>query len=114
MAAGTYNFTLEQGSTFSKIITYKDSLGQPVDLTDVSVARSQMRPTIASETVKNFVVAVHGDPLDGKISWTMGADVTATISTPSTWYYDLEIEYDDGTVKRLLQGTITLSLEVTR
>jgi len=33
MAAGKYSFTIEQGSTVDFEITYKDSNGNPVDLT---------------------------------------------------------------------------------
>ena len=33
MAAGRYSFTIEQGSTLSFELQYKDSNGDPIDLT---------------------------------------------------------------------------------
>jgi hypothetical protein len=112
--SGQYNITINQGATFKKTLIYKDALGAPVDLTNVVDARAQLRPTAASTTVVQFTVEVDEDPETGKLHWSMAADVTATIVAPFTQVYDLEIEYDDGTVKRLLQGTATISPEVTR
>lgn len=114
MAAGIYNFTIEQGSTFSKTITYKDVNGSPINLTNVAAVRSQMRPTIASGTSVSFTVTVDPVPATGIIHWSMSATSTAALTAPSTQYYDLEIEFNDGTVKRLLSGTVTVSPEVTR
>jgi hypothetical protein len=47
--ASEVNFTLDQGSTFSLSCTYKDSNGNPVNLTGYS-ARSQARETIEAST----------------------------------------------------------------
>ena len=49
MAAGHYNFTLEQGATLKKQFTYKDSAGNPVNLNSYS-ARMQIRSSIGSNT----------------------------------------------------------------
>lgn len=114
MAAGVYNITIEEGATFQKQITYKDANGNVIDLTDVTDARAQMRPTIASGSSVAFTVEVDADPTTGIIHWSMNATTTATLSAPSTQYYDLEIEFSDGTVRRLLQGTVTVDPEVTR
>ena len=46
MAAGRYSFVIEQGSTTDFEIIYKDSAGDPIDLTDYQ-ARMQIR---ASQT----------------------------------------------------------------
>lgn len=114
MAAASYSITVEQGATFQKQITYKDANGDAVDLTNVTEARAQMRPTIASGTSENFTVEVDDDPTTGIIHWSMDAATTAGLSAPSTQYYDLEIEFADGTVRRLLSGTVTVTPEVTR
>lgn len=114
MSAGIYNITIEEGATFQKQITYKDANGNVIDLTDVTDARAQMRPTIASGSSTAFTVAVDADPTTGIIHWSMSATTTAGLSAPSTQYYDLEIEFADGTVRRLLQGTVTVDPEVTR
>ena len=114
MSAANFPITIEQGATFQKQITYKDANGDAIDLTNVSEARAQVRPTIASGTKADFVVTVDDDPTSGILHWSMSATTTATLTAPSTQYYDLEIEFDDGTVRRLLSGTVTVSPEVTR
>ena len=43
MAAGKYNFTIEQGATVDFEIAYTDSNGDPIDLTGYD-ARMQLAP----------------------------------------------------------------------
>ena len=49
MAAGTYNFTIEQGTTFNRVLTLQEN-GSAMNLTGYSVA-SQIRSTHDSSTV---------------------------------------------------------------
>ena len=121
MAAGQYNFTIEQGATLKKQFTYKDSTGAVVDLTGYD-ARMQIRDTIGSSgKIADFDNASKGGLA---ILPTTGSDVSGTIElhihySSSTLYsfseavYDLEIEYSES-VTRLLQGRVKLSKEVTR
>ena len=39
MAAGIYNFTIEQGTTFQRVFKYKDSNGNPIDLSEATALR---------------------------------------------------------------------------
>ena len=52
MAAGIYNFTIEQGATFTRIFKYKDSEGNPIQLGEASALRMQIRESIDSESPK--------------------------------------------------------------
>lgn len=116
MAAANYNFTIEQGVTHVKVITYADADNNPINITGYS-ARMQMRPTIGS-VVKYLDltsspavgIAING-PL-GQITVTISAATSSTV--PTDGVYDLEIVDGSGAVTRLLQGTITVSPEVTR
>lgn len=114
MSAANYPITVEQGATFQKQITYKDANGDVINLINVTEARAQMRPTINSGSFTDFIVEVDADPTTGIIHWSMDATTTAGLTAPSVQYYDLEIEFTDGTVRRLLSGTVTISPEVTR
>lgn len=114
MPAANYPITIEQGSTFEKTLIYKDSQGAVINLSDVAEVRGQVRPTASSSTFKDFTLTIDANPALGKIYWSMSATDTATLTAPSTQYYDIELEYDDGSVKRLIQGTVTVSPEVTR
>lgn len=114
MAAGKYDFTIEQGATWEKVLTYKTPAGVPVDLTGYT-ARMMAKVDFDEEpyidiTTENGGIEINGP--DGVIRLIISAENTADIET-MTGRYDLEIE-SGGTVTRLLQGTIFLSREVTK
>ena len=46
MAAGIYNFTIEQGATFTRIFKYKQADGTPIDLSEASEIRMHIREAI--------------------------------------------------------------------
>jgi hypothetical protein len=116
MAAPTYNFEIEQGTTTVKVLQYTDSSGNPIPLTGYT-ARMQMRPTVGS-LIKYLDLATSPGTgivitaLTGVITITISAATSATI--PTDGVYDLEIESGSGVVTRLLQGAISISQEVTR
>ena len=49
MAAGKYNFTIEQGATTDFEIVYKDSDGNPIDISGYT-ARMDLRATPGADT----------------------------------------------------------------
>jgi len=114
MAAGEYDFTLEQGATFSKVLTWKDENGDPINLTGYT-ARMQLRrypgdsELVAELTTENGGIALGGAA--GTITLTIAATETEEIDT-AEGKYDLEL-ISGATVTRLLQGAWTLSKEVT-
>ena len=121
MAAGQYNFTIEQGATLKKQFTYKDSAGAEVDLTNYD-ARMQIRSSIGSgDKIADLdndtkgglrILAATGSSVSGTIELHIHAD-SSSLYTFDQAVYDLEIKSGD-TVTRLLQGRIKLSKEVTR
>tara|TARA_R110002167_G_scaffold316299_1_gene521862 strand:- start:1927 stop:2295 length:369 start_codon:yes stop_codon:yes gene_type:complete len=121
MAAGIYNFTIEQGTTFTREFKYKNSEGVAVPLTTYAV-RMQIRKTIGSSSPElsltetatdgGSILAVGSGDNSNVITLTISAADTAAM-TFDTAVYDLEIELL-GVVTRLLQGKIKLSKEVTR
>lgn len=116
MTAGTYNFTLEQGTTFRRDFIYKDANGAIVNLTGYS-ARMQIRQFKESEdklieaTSANGKLAIVG--AQGKVSLTLSPADTNNVKF-SQGVYDLEIESSGGEVTRLLQGVVTFDKQVTR
>lgn len=116
MAAATYDFEIEQGTTLLKPIVWKDSNGTPVNLTGYS-AKMQVRQSAASPDALLEMSTVNGKiqitPSTGTIVLVFSATTTAAI----TWKrgkYDLELTAGDGTVTRLIEGEITISKEITR
>ena len=111
MAAGKYNFTLEQGATFSREITVQDS-GSAMNLTGYT-PRMQMRSTHDSSTIALTFTATVSNASQGKISLTATDTLTSAVEE-GIYVYDLEIESSVGTVTRLMEGNVTVTPEVTR
>lgn len=116
MAAGSYDFLVEQGATFSKTITWKNSSNAAINLTGYT-ARMQFRATKASTTVLLSATTENGyitlGSSAGTIDISIPSSVTATLAAPRQ-VYDLELQSSAGVVTRLLEGAVRLSLEVTR
>jgi len=115
MAATTYDILIEQGATYSQVITYKEA-GVAVNLTGYT-ARMQVRATLESAstlvelTTANSRIALGGAA--GTITLTIAAADTAAL-TSGRGVYDLELVSGSGIVTRLLQGVATISRNVTR
>ncbi len=118
MSAATYDITIEQGATFLREFNWKRDTGSgylPVDLTGYS-ARMQVRAKVSASTILYEATTTNGklvlDPLAGKITLSIGPDESAAWKWRSG-VYDLELQLG-SVVTRLLQGTVTVSPEVTR
>ena len=111
MAAGTYNFIVEQGATFTRQLTVKEN-NSVMDLTGYSVA-SKMRSTHDTSTVAGTFTCTVSNASGGIITVAMTSSVTADIEE-GIYVYDLEITSGAGIVTRLLQGEVTVNPEVTR
>ncbi len=129
MAAGKYNFTIEQGATVDFEIAYKDSNSEPVDLTDHQ-ARMQFRSTPTSAnpilTLSSSITPCGSGlnlsgssginpPSSGTIGVFIAADTTADLNFTRA-YYDLEIASGSGTcavVTRVIEGAVNLSKNIT-
>lgn len=114
MAAGNYNFKIEQGSTFVEVLTWR--VGQtPVDLTGFT-AKMQLRNDINSGvllelTTENGRIALGGTA--GTITINLPAADTALLTFEKA-VYDLQLISPDNVVTRLLKGHVTIDPEVTR
>jgi|TARA_R110001583_G_scaffold3215_1_gene21035 hypothetical protein len=111
MAAGTYNFILEQGATFTRTLTVQEN-GSAMNLTGYSVA-SKMRSTHDSGTVVGTFSCTISNASGGVIVMTMTSSTTGNIEE-GMYVYDIEITSSAGTVTRLMEGNVTVNPEVTR
>lgn len=113
--AGEYDFTINQGETFARTLTWTIS-GVPVDLTNYSakmqlrILKSSVDPLITLSSPSSGITL-------GGASGTIVLGITAGSTTNLDFncaFYDLEMTNGGGDVKRLLQGTVTLDKEVTK
>ena len=123
VVANQYNIVVEQGGTFTLEITYKDSAGVVIDLTDY-VARLEIRTAYTSASTLVALTSAAGGTGDtsgidlgddaGTISIVIGSATTAALTAPATNVYDLELVAQNGKVTRLLEGKATVSPGVTQ
>jgi hypothetical protein len=111
MAAGTYNFTVEQGATFTRLLTLKEN-DSAMNLTGYSAA-SQMRSTADTSTVAGTFTATVSNAGAGQITLSMTATQTGNIEE-GIYVYDTEITSGAGAITRVLQGKVTVTANVTR
>lgn len=115
MLAGNYNFTIDQGAHFERVVTIKNADDTLYDLTGYT-ARMQIRTEIDSEdvvislTTENGRISLGGE--SGTITLTLLASLTEDITTDGV--YDIEIIDAENRVFRVLKGKIKLEPEVTR
>ena len=128
MAAGKYNFNIEQGTTLDFEIAYTDSNSNKIDLTGYT-GRMQLKDKIGgSTTYITLSSSLNPDGtglnfsgsngLNPPTSGTIGIFISANSSSALDFnkaVYDLEIISGSAypIVTRLLQGTVTLDKEVT-
>jgi len=111
MSAGTYNFTIEQGTTFSRVLTLQEN-GSAMNLTGYSVA-SQMRSTHDSSSIVATFSGSVTNASSGQLTLSLTNSQTSAIDE-AIYVYDVEITSGAGAVTRILEGTITVTPEVTR
>jgi hypothetical protein len=139
MAAGKYNFTIEQGATLDFEVQYKDSCNNPIDLTGYS-GRMQFRSNFADNTGSIYLTLSSSRDADGTglnfsgstgikppTSGSIGIFASSTVTqalvlsqsactTGGRILYDLEL-YSGSTPPytiRLIEGSVNVSKEVTR
>jgi hypothetical protein len=116
MAATITDLLIEQGANYSQEFVYRDSSGNPINLTGYT-ARMQIRSTYESAspmidlTTDNYGIILGGAA--GTVALGMSAATTDAL-TAGRGVYDLELISGLGFVTRMLQGVVTISRNVTR
>jgi hypothetical protein len=111
------NLKIDQGGTFAKSVTWKTGAPpRPVDLTGCK-ARMQVRETLESPLVLLELTSEGGRIVlggeEGTVAMLVDPITTAAIAWESG-VYDLEVIFPDGSIRRLLAGSVSVSPEVTR
>lgn len=105
------NLFIDQGSDFSAVVSLKNQDGTAINLVGYTVA-SQFRKSYQSSTAVNFNVTVIDD-MNGKIELALSDQATSGIRA-GRYLYDVEITSNSGNRKRVLEGIIVLTPEITR
>jgi len=109
-------FTIYQGATFRKRLTWEAPSGTPIDLTGCT-ARMHVRSEVESAVVLLNLTTENGGITLGGATGVIELLSAPTETATMAWdggVWDLEIVHPNGDVTRLAQGSISVSPEVTR
>lgn len=110
--ASISNLYIDQGSTYSNIITVASSTGTALDLTNYTVA-SQIRKSYGSSTAYNFTASVY-NAVDGKVRLQLTSTESSAIPA-GRYLYDIEITNTNTSAKtRILEGIVVVTPEITQ
>lgn len=107
-----YDFDMDQGATFSRMLTLKDDSGTVVDLTGNTFA-GQIRTSALSGTIAGTFTFTIVNASGGQFNWKMTSTNTALLPAQQC-VYDVEMTQADGDVIRLLEGFVNIKSNVTR
>jgi hypothetical protein len=108
--AAISNLYIDQGSTFSAIITIRGSDGNALNLNGFTVA-SQMRKSYGSTTAYAFEASVYDAPT-GKVRLQLSATASSGIK-PGRYLYDIEITSGSNKT-RVVEGLVIITAEITK
>jgi len=105
----TVNLTIDQGCTFEKVITAKNTAGGNVTISSGTCA-AKLRP---SHYTSNNIVTFSCADAGSNVTISLTATQTTSIS-PGQYIYDVEYTQSDGsTIERIAEGVITVSPSAT-
>lgn len=117
MRAGNLKLVVQQGSTYSRTLTWEID-GEPVNLTgyqarmQVRTVPANIKPAKLLHTLTSTNSGLVVEPLDGSITINITAADTALLPAGSH-VYDLELT-SGSYVQRLVEGKFDVISEVTR
>ena len=112
MSAGTYNLVIDQGSDFALDLIIKQS-GSALNLTNYT-GRAQLRTSVTASSASATFTVTKTNAAGGALKLELSASTSSSLAA-GQYVYDLEIfTSGDAIVKRILQGDVTITPEVTR
>ena len=104
------NLVIDQGSSFSTLVTLVDSANSLIDLTGYS-ASSQIRKHYTSSNSQSFSVSLGG--ANGTVTLSLTSTETSNL-VAGRYVYDVEITSPGNLVTRIVEGIVTVTPEVSR
>ena len=104
------NITIDQGTTFSTVITLADEDNVLIDLTGYT-ANSQIRKHYSSSNSQAFSISLGG--ASGTVTMSLTSTQTSNL-VAGRYVYDVELKSSSNVVSRIVEGIVTVTPEVTR
>jgi len=104
------NLIIDQGATYATKLNITDANGIAVDLTGYSAA-AQIRKHYTSSNSTPFTVTLTA--ATGAVVLSLSSNSTANL-VAGRYVYDVELIDGAGRISRIIEGTVTISPNVTR
>lgn len=110
MPAAHRNIVIEQGATFTLALALTDTSGSALDLTGCTAAM-QVRTAPGGTLLATPEVEIT-DEENGRVVVTIDADVTEDLDFVDA-VFDLEVTFPGSVIRRVVEGSVSLSKQVT-
>lgn len=104
------NLIIDQGATYATKLNITDTDGSAIDLTGYTAA-AQIRKHYTSSNSTPFSVSVTA--ATGAVVLSLTANATANL-VAGRYVYDVELTDGAGRISRIIEGTVTITPNVTR
>lgn len=104
---------VEQGTTFNNIINLTDDVTNDVINVSGYIVQSQMRRSYYSQNASANIICTVTDASKGEITMSMTPANTANIKA-GRYVFDVKTTDTMNVTNRILEGTITVTPQVTR
>ena len=105
------NIVIDQGTSFSTVLTLTDENGDYINLNGVT-ANSMIRKWYTSSNAVVFTSSINTG--EGTVTLSLSANQTGAM-TAGRYVYDVELTDDtSGAVSRVVEGIVTVTPQVTR
>ena len=106
--------TIDQGATFSSVITLTNDDSTPIDITDHEFVAQIRKSYYSVNPTANISVTIE-NAANGVVRMSIDAANTANIK-PGRYLYDLTMTKPDeaNTVLRVIEGIVTITPQVSR
>jgi hypothetical protein len=105
------NLVIDQGTTFSSIISLTNQDGTAMNLTGY-IVKSQFRKSYQSSSATDFQASIY-DAIAGKIRLQLSPSASSAVRA-GRYLYDIELTTPSGEKSRALEGLVIITPEITR
>lgn len=110
--ASVSNLYIDQGADFKVVVTLTNQTGTPLNLENF-IVKSQFRKSYQSSQAIDFNIEILEPFTSGKIRMTLPGSVSSGILA-GRYLYDIEAVNQLGEKRRVLEGLVILTPEITR
>jgi hypothetical protein len=116
--ASTVNLSIDQGTSFARVLTIQDDSNVAIDITGYTFrGQARVKYDSASPSLTfAFAIRTQTGGNVGKVDMSLAAAATESlaIKAATSYVYDVEMVEPGGTVRRLFEGIVTVSPEATK